>query len=360
MRKVLHFFIFSLLISIKTVVGMNIKPYPYNGVRYYNEIGVVGNNGENKLLENNDKGNDNEVKNNNNDDDKDNERSNNMIMPNSNSNDIDGTYNSNRGVCTCNFTNKLENLPKENTKILCELKAKHGEAIKILANKEYEVNCLTNSKVYCPAKNILIMNSDIKIYSSNINYKMEIVNHNGQEIKEYYVHFSENATDILFFCNIKSKKYKVGLEGEVKVDFKKELNEEYSKSVEEGVNECDFSQGVLNISPTIGFYYKHARFVTCIHKVVKNKPFIIKLPKLDIVKESIIPSIVNCLSRYNFITYNFTSMQETEDALSVQIIFTKVSKIFNLSCSLDLSNYKVEPCSVGKEGILTFNFHVDK
>ncbi|KAI4835953.1 cysteine-rich small secreted protein CSS [Plasmodium brasilianum] len=263
-----------------------------------------------------------------------------------------------RNVCTCDFTEKLNFMPKQKTKIYCELKPHHGEEIRILANKEYEVKCFNNSKVYCPVKGYFINNADIATYSQKLKYQVKDITHRDKTVSEYHLTIDKDASDILFICSIKPRQVSELLEGEVKIDLKREISEEYSVAMEDNIHMCDFSKGNLNISPTTGFYYKNSRSVNCIYNVLRNKLFLIKLPKLDIVTEKILPSVVNCLSEYPYINFNLKHVEETEDSISLHLTFGDFKKAFNLSCELDLSEFTVQPCAVGKKGNVTFYFNV--
>ncbi|GAW83167.1 hypothetical protein, conserved [Plasmodium gonderi] len=265
--------------------------------------------------------------------------------------------NNERNICSCDFTDRLNFIPEEQTKVVCNLNPHHGEEIKIWVNKEYEIECFNNSKVYCPLKDHIINNANITTYSPKLTYEIKDVTHRDKEVKEYHLIIDKDASDILFYCTIKPKQVSKLL-GEVKVNLKREVSEEYSVENENGAHVCDFSRGNLSIAPSAGFYYKNSKSVSCIYLVVPNKLFLIKLPKLDIVTERFLPSLVNCLSEYSSINFNLKHVEESEDAISLHLSFGDFKKTFNLSCSFDLSEYAVEPCSFGKKGIVTFYFTV--
>ncbi|ETW40408.1 hypothetical protein PFNF135_05235 [Plasmodium falciparum NF135/5.C10] len=262
-----------------------------------------------------------------------------------------------KNICVCDFTDKLNFLPLEKTKILCELKPQYGEDIKIIANKEYEINCMNNSKVFCPLKDTFINNTNINLYSPKLHFEIKDITHKGKNAALYYLKIDEEASDIFFSCSIKPKQVSGLLEGEVRVNLKKHINEEYSIfNEEEDVHVCDFSKGNLDITPSAGFYLKNSRNVSCIYRVIPNKLFLIKLPKLDIVTEKLLPSIVNCLSEFSFINFTLKHVQEGDNYISFNVIFGEFKKHFNLTCSLDLSDFKQEPCNLGKTANITFIF----
>ncbi|CRH04089.1 conserved Plasmodium protein, unknown function [Plasmodium relictum] len=266
--------------------------------------------------------------------------------------------NNNRKICKCDFTDRLNFSPSQKTKIICDLKPNHGDEVKVIANDSYEVSCFNNSTLYCPSKNYYHSNSDIAKYSPKLKYTKKRTIVNGKNVFEYHLTIDKDATDILFYCYIKPKQVSELLQGVVKIDLKREISEEYSQVSENGIHTCDFSQGNLNIYPSLGFYYKNSRSVNCIYKVIPNNLFLIKLPKLEIVTEQFLPGIVNCLSEYAFINFTLKHIEELEDSIIFHIIFGEFKKSFNLSCSMDLSEYTIEPCSIGKKGNVTFFFNV--
>ncbi|KEG03277.1 hypothetical protein YYE_02211 [Plasmodium vinckei vinckei] len=268
-----------------------------------------------------------------------------------------GIKNIGNNVCTCDFTDKLNTIPQSKTKIICSLKPGFGDEIRILANKEYDIYCFNNSKIYCPLKNTFISNADINNYSKNLKYTISDIQHNNKAVKEYRLVIDKNATDILFYCTIKPKQISELLEGEVKVDLKREIIEEYAVVQNADTHVCDFSQGNLNISPSGGFFYKNSRSVNCIYKVVPNELFLIKLPKLDVVNEVLLPSIVNCLSEHSFISFTLKNIEEYDDNTTLHLTLGKVNKKFSLVCSFDLLEYKSEPCHIGRKGNVVFYFN---
>ncbi|GAB68644.1 hypothetical protein PCYB_135180, partial [Plasmodium cynomolgi strain B] len=260
-------------------------------------------------------------------------------------------------LCSCDFTERLNFIPQEKTKVVCNLNPHHGEEVKIWVNKEYEVRCFQNSRVYCPLKDYIINSANILNYSPKLKYQINDVVHRDREVKEYHLEIDKEASDILFFCSIKPKQVSELLEGEVKINLKREISEEYSVATEDGIHICDFSKGNLNISPSAGFYYKNDRSVSCIYLVIPNKLFLIKLPKLSIVTDQFLPSLVNCLSEHSFINFNLKHVEEADDSIYLHLSFGDFKKTFNLSCAFDLSEYAVEPCSLGKKGVVTFYFN---
>ncbi|KMZ78154.1 hypothetical protein PVIIG_04928 [Plasmodium vivax India VII] len=260
-------------------------------------------------------------------------------------------------LCSCDFTERLNFIPQEKTKVVCNLNPHHGEEVKIWVNKEYEVSCFENSRVYCPLKDYIMNNTNIVTFSPKLKYSINDVVHRDREVKEYHLQIDREASDILFFCTIKPKQVSELLEGEVKINLKREVGEQYSVASEDGTHVCDFSKGNLNISPSAGFNYKHDRSVSCIYLVIPNKLFLIKLPKLNIVTEQLLPNLVNCLSEYSFINFNLKHVEESDDSISLHLSFGDFKKNFNVSCAFDLSEYAVEPCSLGKKGIVTFYFN---
>ncbi|ANQ10682.1 Uncharacterized protein PCOAH_00050860 [Plasmodium coatneyi] len=260
-------------------------------------------------------------------------------------------------LCSCDFTERLNFIPQEKTKVVCNLNPHHGEEVKIWVNKEYEVKCFQNSRVYCPLKDYIMNNTNITTYSPKLKYTINDVEHRDREVKEYHLQIDKDASDILFFCSIKPKQVSELLEGEVKINLKREISEEYSVAAEDGIHVCDFSKGNLDISPTAGFYYKNDRSVSCIYLVIPNKLFLIKLPKLEIVTNQLLPSLVNCLSEYSFINFNLKHVEEGDDSISLHLSFGDFKRTFNLSCPFDLSEYAVEPCLLGKKGVVTFYFN---
>ncbi|KJP88540.1 hypothetical protein AK88_01819 [Plasmodium fragile] len=260
-------------------------------------------------------------------------------------------------VCSCDFTERLNFIPQEKTKVVCNLNPHHGEEVKIWVNKEYDVKCFQNSRVYCPLKDYIMNNTDIVTFSPKLKYNIHDVVHRDREVKEYHLQIDKDASDILFFCSIKPKQVSELLEGEVKINLKREITEQYSVAAEDGIHVCDFSKGNLDISPSAGFNYKNDRSVSCIYLVIPNKLFLIKLPKLDIVTNQLLPTLVNCLSEYSFINFNLKHAEETDDSISLHLSFGDSKRTFNLSCAFDLSEYAVEPCSLGKKGVVTFYFN---
>ncbi|CRG95567.1 conserved Plasmodium protein, unknown function [Plasmodium gallinaceum] len=270
---------------------------------------------------------------------------------------IIGINNKNK-ICTCDFTDRLNFIPQQRTKILCDLKPKHGDEVKVIANENYEVSCFNNSTVYCPSKGYFLSNSIITKHSPKLKYSKTKMVLSGRNVSVYHLIIDENASDILFYCYVKPNQVSELLHGVVKIDLKREISEEYSKPLEDGTHVCDYSKGNLNIYPSSGFYYKNSRSVNCIYRVIPNKLFLIKLPKLDIVTESFLPSIVNCLSEHAFINFTLKHVEESEDSVTFHITFGEFTRSFNLSCSMDLSEYNIEPCAVGKKGNVTFFFNV--
>ncbi|EUD65839.1 hypothetical protein C922_03822 [Plasmodium inui San Antonio 1] len=271
----------------------------------------------------------------------------------------DGANQTNRAnLSSCDFTERLNFIPQEKTKVVCNLNPHHGEEVKIWVNKEYEVKCFQNSRVYCPLKDYIMNNTDITTFSPKLKYEIKDVVHRDREVKEYYLQIDEDASDILFFCSIKPKQVSELLEGEVKIHLKREISEEYSVATEDEIHVCDFSKGNLNISPSVGFNHKNDRSVSCIYLVIPNQLFLIKLPKLEIVTNQLLPSLVNCLSQYTFINFNLKHVEETDDSIYFHLTFGDFKKSFNLSCAFDLSEYAVEPCALGKKGSVTFYFSV--
>ncbi|CAA9990560.1 conserved Plasmodium protein, unknown function [Plasmodium knowlesi strain H] len=275
-----------------------------------------------------------------------------VVMP------IDEANQSNiANICSCDFTERLNFIPQEKTKVVCNLNPHHGEEVKIWVNKEYEVKCFQNSRVYCPSKDNIVNNTDITTYSPKLKYNISDVVHRDREVKEYHLQIDKDASDILLFCSIKPKQVSELLEGEVKINLKREISEEYSIPDEHGIHACNFSKGNLDISPSAGFYYKNDRSVSCIYLVIPNKLFLIKLPKLDIVTNQLLPSLVNCLSEHSFINFNLKHVEEGDESISLHLSFGDFKRTFNLSCAFDLSEYVIEPCLLGKKGIVTFYFN---